>query len=324
MSTNAEQPLNRLRDFPVSFFATVMGLCGLTLAVKRAEAALEIGNNLSFALFLAAVCLFLALATIYTLKAARYAHAISEEWHHPVRISFFPAMSISLILLGTAAHGFSETASFVFWALGSALHLMMTLSVMTAWIDHSRFEVVHTNPAWFIPIVGNVLVPLVGVHHAPADISWFFFSIGLLFWLILLTLVINRLIFHTPLLGRMVPTLAILLAPPSVAFLSWISLTKTLDPTARILYFAAAFFFLLLLLQIRKFAKLQFALSWWAYSFPLAAFAVATFKMGELSASGFYTNCGFALLLLLTVVIIGLISRTVKAIVKGEICRPEG
>lgn len=48
-------------------------------------------------------------------------------------------------------------------------------------------------PAWFIPVVGNIIVPLAGVRFAPAEVSWFFFSIGLVFWIVLLAIVMYRL-----------------------------------------------------------------------------------------------------------------------------------
>ncbi len=41
------------------------------------------------------------------------------------------------------------------------------------------------TPAWFIPVIGNLVVPLAGTAHAPVDISWFFFGGGLLYWLAL-------------------------------------------------------------------------------------------------------------------------------------------
>lgn len=58
----------------------------------------------------------------------------------------------------------------------------------------SRFNTLTL--AWFIQVVGNVLVPVAGVPLGFVDVSWFFFSIGMFFWLILMTLVFNRMIFH--------------------------------------------------------------------------------------------------------------------------------
>ncbi|KJS42694.1 MAG: C4-dicarboxylate ABC transporter [Rhodospirillaceae bacterium BRH_c57] len=316
-------PIDRIRDFPVSFFATVMGISGLAIAFHKMEAVFTVPRYGSTVLLVLALAVFSLVVFIYAHKMLTRWEAVAEEWLHPIRISFFPTISISLILLAVAAAPSSMLASKALWWSGTALHLLMTLLVMTSWINHSRYEVVHTNPAWFIPIVGNILVPIAGVHYAPADVSWFFFAIGLVFWLVLLTIVLNRLVFHSPLPGRLVPTLAILLAPPSVGFISWGALTGGVDAFGRILYFVAVFFFLLMIPQLPKFARQPFALSWWAYSFPFAAFTIATLVMGEQSGVAFYQWTGAALFGLLILVIAGLAIRTLIAVRRGEICRPE-
>lgn len=318
----APAPHSRLADFPVSFFASVMGMTGLTIATHKVEAAFGI-HGASTILFGISLALFCALALIYGAKLMLHGDEIQAEWRHPVRIAFFPAATIGLILLGIAGQSVNVDLARGLWMMGAAGHLTLTVLVMTAWINHSRYEVVHTNPAWFIPVVGNVLVPIAGIRFAPADVSWFFFAVGLLFWLVLLTIVMYRLIFHTPLPGRMVPTLFILLAPPSVAFISWVALTGGIDAFARLLYFSAVFFFLLLLPQIPKFMQQSFALSWWAYSFPLAAFTIATLVMGERSGATGYLWAGQALYVLLAVVVAALAARTALAVRRREICRPE-
>ena len=314
---------NRLRDMPVSFFATVMGLSGLTIAAHKVETALGWQNGASLSLLAASGAVFAVLAFFYVHKILVHGHAVAEEWAHPVRISFFPTISIALILLATAALPVHVGLSKALWVAGAALHMTLTLLVMTSWINHSRYEVIHTNPAWFIPVVGNIIVPIAGITHAPADLSWFFFSVGLLFWLVLLTIVLYRLIFHNPLPGRLVPTMFILLAPPSVGFVAWTVLSGTVDPFGRILYFSAAFMFLLMLPQLPKFSRLSFTLSWWAYSFPLAAFTIATLVMAERTHAPFYHWAGLTLFWVLSAVIAGLSVRTAIAIVRHEICRPE-
>lgn len=321
-SSAATPSASRLAHFPVPFFATIMGLSGLTLATAKAEAVWQVSGP-SAVLFGLTLAVFCAVAATYGLKMLAFPEAVLAEWRHPVRISFFPAASIGLILLGSAAVPVHVGLAAALWSAGASLHLVLTLAVLRSWIDHSRYEVAHANPAWFIPVVGNVLAPIAGLRFAPADVSWFFFAIGLLFWLVLLTIVVYRLIFHPPLPGRMVPTLFILLAPPSAAFLAWVALSGGVDAFARILYFAAVFFFLLLLTQLPKFAQVEFTLSWWAYSFPLAAFTIATLVMGERTGQPFYGWVGQGLYGLLVAVVGGLVARTALAVWRGEICRPE-
>jgi tellurite resistance protein len=323
LSLNEAVARDRLSNFPVSFFSIVMGLAGLTVATRKCEASLGLDDMASDALFWASAAVYVAIACVYLAKLAMRRQAVASEWAHPVRIAFFPAMSIGLILLSIASLHIDRGLSLGLWIGGALLHLVYTVLVITAWINHSHYEVVHLNPAWFIPVVGNILVPIAGIHHAPADISWLYFSVGLLFWLVLLTIVINRLIFHHPLPAKLMPTLFILIAPPAVGFISWTALVGAIDPAARILFFAAVFFFVLMIPQLGKFARIPFALSWWAYSFPLAALTIAHFVMSERSGIEAYRWIGFGLYGLLALVIAGLTIRTVVAIFRGEICTPE-
>jgi tellurite resistance protein len=117
------------------------------------------------------------------------------------------------------------------------------------------------NPAWFIPAVGNILVPIVGIIHAPAEISWFFYSIGFFFWIILLIIFFNRIIFHSPLPEKLLPTLFILIAPPAVGFVSLVKLTGEVGDFSKILYYFGLFLTLLLMFQFNIFKKIKFYLS---------------------------------------------------------------
>ena len=106
-----------------------------------------------------------------------------------------------------------------------------------------------------------------------------------------------RLFFHEPLPARMTPMLFILLAPPSVGFISYIGMVGELDVFARIIYYMALFLGLLLAMNIFRFLKVPFFISSWAYSFPLAALTIATMKMTHLtsyirdSAANLGINC---------------------------------
>lgn len=313
-----------LTYFPVSFFAVIMGLAGLTIATHRLEAVLELGTLASSLMFWFTVAIYVVIFSIYAHKFINRRSAVMAEWAHPVRIAFFPTMSIGLILLSVAAISINQDLSAGLWFVGTALHFVFTVMVITAWIDHSRYEVIHLSPAWFIPVVGNVVIPIAGVRYMPVDVSWFFFTLGLVFWVVLLTVVINRLIFHAPLPGRLMPTLFILVAPPAVGFLSWTILNGGVDAFGRVLFFAALVFFVLLLPQVGKFLQLPFALSWWATSFPLAALTLSQFVMAEQTGQVFYQWAGFALYILLVATIVGLAIKTIIAMIRGEICVPEG
>jgi tellurite resistance protein len=212
-------------------------------------------------------------------------------------MNFVPAISIGILLLATAWGRMAPEVASWMWGLGAALHLAFTLRTMSAWIHHTHFEIQHLNPAWFIPVVGNIIVPLAGVRFAPAEVSWFFFSIGLVFWIVLFAIVMYRLFFHAPLALRLTPTLFILLAPPSVGFVAYTGLSGGLDAFGRVLYYTALFLGLLFASNALRFFRVPFFVSAWAYSFPLAALTVATLTMAELSGLPAFRLLGAALVL---------------------------
>lgn len=322
-SSTAQAHPARLAHFPVSFFAVTMGLFGLTLALRAGEFAYRLPHTASLAVLAGATALLVVIAALYGFKALRHPAEVAAEWHHPVRIAFFPAMSISLLLLATALVDPLPQVARPVWMLGAAAQGALTLAVISAWIGHRPFQPGMVTPAWFIPAVGNVIVPLAGARLGYTELSWLFFAGGLTFWIVLLTLVMNRLMFHDPLPGRMLPTLMILVAPPAVAYTSWVRLEGAPGPFGHYLLSTAFVFALLVLVQAGKMRRLPFALSWWALSFPVAALSVASFVHAEATASGAHRLIGAGLLVLLVTVVAGLALRTIGAIREGSICVPE-
>ena len=314
---------SRLQNFPVAWFAMIMGLGGLTLAWRQAEELMGLPVAASPWLLVLSTLLFVALSGLYAAKMLKHREAVAQEWAHPVKMNFVPTVSIALILLSMGWLPLSAPYSKLLWLVGTALHLLLTLHVITQWMHHSKFEIVHLNPAWFIPVVGNILVPIAGASHAPAEVSWFFFSIGLLFWPVLLTIIFYRVIFHGSLPDRLMPTLFILIAPPAVGFVAYVRLTGGLDMLALLFYYSGLFFTLLMFAQLAWFTRLKFFLSWWAYSFPLAAITVATFTMYQQTGNLLFARLGSILLGVATVVIAGLFLRTALAVRRKEVCVEE-
>jgi len=323
MLSNADQTTTRLEHFPAAFFAMVMGLTGLTLAWEKATALLEAPAFVSQLLLILSACAFMIIVLFYALKAARHSAAVTAEFHHPIKMSFFAAFSISLLLLSIATLHVSKGLSLYLWSAGAAVHLVFTLYVLSQWLHHPKFQIAHSTPAWFIPVVGNILVPIAGVEHGMIELSWFFFSIGLVYWIVLKTLIFNRMFFHEPLPQKLLPTLFILIAPPAVGFISYTKLNGGVDNFGHILFYTAMFLVLLLLSQFARFSKIQFFMSWWAYSFPLAAAAIASMTMYQYHPVALFHYLSLILLALATVVITLLFCRTLLAVKRHEICHPE-
>lgn len=323
--TQPRSKLDKLQYFPASIFGMVMGMSGLCFALMKSEAAFGLSLKPSYALLVFITTLFTVLVSFYLYKIVRFKQAFIEEARHPIKMNFLPAISISLLLLSVAFWSVGEVkTSFNLWILGASLQLVLTLWVLYNWIYHDFFKIEHSTPAWFIPIVGNIIVPIAGVHHVPTDISWFFFSIGIVFWPILKAVLFYRLIFHAPMPEKLVPTLFIFIAPPAVGFISYMALTHgQIDNFARILYFFALFFTLLLLFSANRFRSLSFALSWWAYTFPLAAMSIASYIMADVTQTYAYNWIGLAIMLVVMLMVIWFFYKTVVAAVNNKICTAE-
>ena len=319
------QRLQNIAYFPASFFGMIMGLTGLSIAF------IELNKILTGLLLVAEISmgftlvLFSILMLMYLYKVVRFSKEVVAELKHPIKMNFVPTISISLLLLSIAFYSLGyESLSKTTWIVGAALQLSLTYWVLYNWVHHDFFTPEHSNPAWFIPIVGNIVVPIVGIHHAPVEVSWFFFSIGIIFWLIVKAILVNRIIFHTPLQQKLIPTLFIFIAPPAVGFISYLALNnQVLNQFAMVLYFFGLAMTLLMLVSAGKFMKLNFALSWWAFTFPLAAMAIASYKMAHVTEQIMYTYIGMAIHLFLLVIVLLFLAKTSKAVYLQQICNDQ-
>lgn len=322
-TADPEIATRQLEHFPVAIFSMVMGISGLTLVWLKAHTVLGLPVIVGEGLRGVASILFIILLGVYGLKALRHPQSVVMEMRHPVRINFFSTISISLLLLATAYVEAAPEVALWLWGVGAVLHLSLTLAIFSSWLHHTHYAIQHANPAWFIPVVGNIIVPIAGIRLASPELSWFFFSIGLVFWIVLLTIVLYRLFFHEPLPARLTPTLFILLAPPSVGFIAYLQLNENLDAFARILYYTALFLALLLASNAMRFLRTPFFISAWAYSFPLAALTIATLIMGARQPGPVFTLLGLGLLVLVSLVVATLTMKTLIAAGQRQICVPE-
>lgn len=272
---------NKLRYFPTALFASVMGLSGVTVALRQYEEMTDlaaIGSNLFLIL---AVLMFIVNLGVLIMRIVNFPEDIHAELKHPVKMNFYGAVSISFLMMGLVLYDMSELLSLFVWGIGALLQLLLTLYLLTRLMWTLEFKLEQFNPVWFLPIVGNIVVPLAGVYHVGSEINWMFFSLGLIFTIFYFTFFFNRMFFHGPLPPMLRPTVFILLAPPAIAVMSFYNLTGEVNTLTYVLYGFVFYLGLLLLVQIRGFLSVPFFVSWWAMLFPTAAVTNASFIMYE-------------------------------------------
>ncbi len=312
-----------LEHMPIQLFAIIMGLSGFAIMFAKSYHLLGTPYWIYSSILFVDTALFLVIFTAYAFKLLIHPNAVNKEYVHPIKSSFMAAISISFLLLSIAYYDYAPTVSLLLWYIGTPLQLLFTLIIIRYWI-HNDLKVVHSNPAWFIPIVGNVLVPVIGVDAAPMMVSLFFFSVGMFFWLVLFTIMMNRIVFHHQLAKKLIPTFFIFIAPPAVGFVSYFRMTNgSVDAFSLSLYFIALFTLLLLLFMIKMYDAKQFFISWWAYTFPLAAITIATLML-EMAYRNAFTYFASIALMTLTTLVVGFVTyRTILACKAHAICISE-
>ncbi|BBK44621.1 transporter [Allostella vacuolata] len=313
-----------LRHFPLPLFASVMGLMGLSLAWRRAALVFpDLPAMIGEGILVAAIAWFLVVAGLYAAKAVTRWPAVLAEVRHPARANFVTAISIAVMLIGTGLAPHAPRAAEAIWLAGVAANVACAMLVIRRWILE-RFEPMQVTPAWFIPVVGNVVPPLAGIQFGHAELAWFCFAGGLGFWLVLFPLTMGRLFTGDPLPPGLMPMLFIFLAPPSVGFLSWMELNGgELDAAGRFLFYLALFIALCLATMAGRFVRVPWSLISLAYTFPLAALAAAALRYHQATRDGTTMVVAIGLLMLASVVVAAVLAGTLRRFAAGAFFRPD-
>jgi len=321
--TTSDPPLKHLMP---GWYAIVMGLCGLSLAWHRATPLMgEAAGAVSLATAGLAAAVFVVLALATLVRAHRHPEAWAEDRRHPVRHTFIATIPVAVILLSTAAValGAPLEPARVLWWIGSLAQLLVTLWVLARWWNGPKaggLQWPSATPALFIPIVGNVLVPLAGVPLGHAEWAAAQFGIGLMFWPLVMALIATRVAVHGLWPERLMPTTFIFVAPPAVAGLS--AMQFGAPPLLVWALWGMALFSLLWAATLAKrIASLPFSLPHWGMSFPLAAIAALTLRLGPPGTA--MSLLGLALLALASVVILALVLGTLRGLRDGSLLAPE-
>ena len=311
------------------WFAMVMGWSGLAQAWLRSTPLLgdeALGIGLVAGAF--ALMVFVLLCAASLVRWWAHPLAVLADLRHPVRHAFMAALPISMLLLATLGVGLFWHASpwldslmILTWWVGSVLELAATVWVVGRWLktkEEGGLQWPAVTPVMFIPVVGNVLAPLAGVHLGAGAWATAQMAVGLLLWPILVALLFVRMSQAGPLPPKMAPTLFVTLAPPSVLGLSLMQL-GTSDLLVWGMWGVALFFFLLCCTQLEVLRTQPFGMPHWGMSFPLAAFSALSLRVSQLDNGAWLQLPATVLLALTSLVILGLTLGTWRGLRHGHL-----
>lgn len=314
--TGAAQKRPSLREtiehFNPAWFASVMGTAVVPLAISFLTGSWVRGVAAAFTII--SVLMFIAILIPWTLRLFMYPAAVRADLHHPIAASFFPTLPIAIVIIAldllkypdlffsTAA---SREIAFWMWLVGSIGIYLAAFIVLPRIYRSDAIELSHANFGWFIPPVAKLLVPVAGFELAMLYSGRFeltfglsIASLGIGFFLFLFvgSLVYHRYVLESLPVSKFAATSFIAIAPTAiiaVALFKMMHLFESgtpLDIDAHAVTaisalgvlaawgFAAWSFIMAVVIVISymRHMDLPYALSWWAYTFPLGSLAVAT------------------------------------------------
>lgn len=318
----------RLSWLPVALFGSVMGLAGLGQAWRMAHT--QWGTPLWIAQIMSgvAVIVFVLLVVAYAIKAATGFEHVKAEFTHPIAGALFGTPLISALLLPAILAEISMPLARTLWILGAIGMTVFAWLMAGRWIG-IRQQRVHAVPAWIVPLVGMLDIPLAvpALHFTepPHALMVLGLSVGLFFAIPLFTIILSRLMFEEPMPAAMSPSLLIMLAPFAVGFSAYVITVGHVDLFAEGLFALTLLLLTVLLSRLRDLRHCcPFRVSWWAVSFPLSAAAGAGLRYAAFAQAIWADAIAVALLALATTVIAALFIRTITGIVRGEMQKLAG
>jgi tellurite resistance protein len=310
-----------LKHLAPGWFASVMGLAGLSLAWHAAAPVLGDGASAAgvvIGVLAALAFLALALASLWRLRC--HPQAWADDLKHPVRHVFLAAVPVALILLVTTAvaAGLQGPWLLALWWAGALAQLAVTVWIMARWWRGPQaggLAWAGMNPSLFIPVVGHVLVPMAGVPLGQPEWAAAQFGIGALFWPVVLVLLLVRITHQGLWPERLMPTSFILVAPPAAVGLSLLRLGAPV-PVAWALWGVALVSLLWVATLLRRIGTQPFGMVHWSMGFPLAAFTALSLRLAPGLA-------GVALLALSSLLVTALTLATWRGLRDGSLLAPE-
>lgn len=312
----------RFDYLPVALFGSVMGLTGLSIAWKLASLRYGAPQGIALAIGWIAIAAFVALTIGYGVKLATAPHAVVAEFQHPIAGNLFGTFLISLLLLPILLAPVSLPLARGLWALGAVGMMAFAWLIVGRWMSN-RQQAAHATPAWIVPVVGLLDVPLAvpALDLIPLhEVMVMALAVGLFFAVPLFTMIFSRLLFEPPMPEGLRPTLLILLAPFSVGYSTYTVTTGRQDTFAEAIFMLMLFLLAVLLTQLRHLPSCcPFRMSWWAVSFPLASAAIAGLRFAGSEPGVASDAIAIGLLALASVIIAALLIRTLLGLARGEL-----
>ena len=352
-------PFAALHSFHPGWFGAVMGTAIVGVAAfmnPGGFAPLQpVLRVVGIALAILAYGLGIALGVPYIWRWFQHPDAAWSDLRHPVVGALHATFPGGLLVLAvtTASIGPAILPADVVFVIVAILGIVGSLlafadSVVFAYILFASPNVTHeqANGGWFIPPVVNIIIPMGLLPLLPrADAetarvllftSYAAWGMGFFLFLMVASLLYDRLVYHPLPAAPLAPSLWIGLGPIGVGGLALVRMAQAGanvwgDQSAAVNAFSNVFALVLwgfgiwwlsaALLLLRKYLRqggLPYGIGWWAFTFPLGAYTVDTLTLARGLKVNAFEWLGAGLFVLLAAFWLGVTIRTLIGVRTGE------
>lgn len=274
-ASSVDRPAVVLRPAPrritPNLFAISFGLAGLAQAWATAARVSSVPAAVAAGLWLVDGAVWIVTLTLYVrslLADGRWRTELSDHVFGP----FVSIPAIVGLLLAGGLEPHAHAAAVVLYFVSLVVALALAGHLLAVWsLDDAPST--HWHPGYYLPSVG---APLVAAGEAAAfgytSLACVLFGFGVISWVLLGGILLHHLVGQERLPKPLIPTMAILVAPPVVAGNAWFAINGgRVDGLALGLAGYALLMATAQISLIPAYRTAPFGPGWWSYSFPYAA-----------------------------------------------------
>ncbi|MDP9223994.1 MAG: potassium-tellurite ethidium and proflavin transporter [Actinomycetota bacterium] len=259
---------------PLNTLAIPLGLAGLAQVWSLGTAALGIPFELGQAFWVVAAIAWIWTLAVHVHRSTRADQPLSHQLTHFAQGPLAALLPLAAMLLGAGLHPTIPLAGTVLTLISFAAAAAFASWILSFWMrGELPLESIHGG--YFLPISAAGLVGAFAA--AETGLDWLAvgsFTIGIFFWLVISVFFFLRLALRPTLPAPLVPTLAILVAPPAVASAAWLKISG--GQPNHMFEGLTAMTILMVLIQVMllpRYRALPFSLGFWSFTFPAASVA---------------------------------------------------
>jgi tellurite resistance protein len=301
---------------PPNFFGIAFGLAGLAEVWTLAAPTLGLTDIVGRALALVATAVWAILLAMYFSKGV---NGVQQDWRNPILSPFLALVVIVPTLLAGALSPVDLSVARVLVAVLSSITVAVGGWSTGQWVVNDLYDDCM-HPGYLLPtatggFVGSIAASEAHLHLLAA--AWF--GVGMISWLLVASIILNRLFIRPRLSPTLTPTLALEAGPPMVAGFAYHALHRGSVDT-----FAAAlggYAILMVILQLRlapMYVRLSFSAAFWSFTFPTAAVGLDGIQWLQTTRPTGFTAYIAIVLGIVTLVVAAIATRSVLALSRHQ------